>query len=69
MFNQFPVCSHGNKLYNKQRVCPTGRAKNIRGILVYHSRQCLCQLAVYPDKLNYHEQRWLERWNQRSMTL
>jgi hypothetical protein len=60
------TCPHGNNYDVRQGVLPTGPCKKIGSILVDATYGCDCYRPVYPERLNYHEARWIERWNKRA---
>jgi len=64
--DRYKVCPHRNILATRQRVSPTGPNKYDIYILIIKSSWCSCQYPVFPERLTWHEKRWIERWNKKA---
>lgn len=59
-------CPFGHYLGSRERVGPTG-SRFDWSILVNYCYRCGYQVAVYPERLTYHQKNWLERWDKRAI--
>jgi hypothetical protein len=60
------ICGSPHTPGNRRRVGPTGRRFFM--ILIDSCYECGTMYPVEPDKLSYHEARWVERYNKRMKT-